>query len=65
MNAPIYVGTQSQLTTQTDIQIHTETCYVTAVLTLSPLALLMALSGRRTLKTRSIFTTEIAEDLQK
>lgn len=65
MNALIYVGTHSQLTIQTDIQIHTESCYVTAVLTLSPLALLMALSGRRTLKTRSIFTTEIAEDLQK
>lgn len=33
--------------------------------TLSPLALLMALSGRRTLNTRRIFTTEIAEDLQR
>lgn len=36
-----------------------------AALTFSPLALLMALSGRSTLKTRRIFTTEIAEDLKQ
>lgn len=39
-------------------------CSAILFLTLSPLALLMALSGRRTLRTRRIFTTEIAEDLQ-
>lgn len=35
------------------------------VFTFSPLALLMALRGLRTLKTLKIFTTEIALDLQK
>lgn len=38
-------------------------CCAILILTLSPLALLMALRGRRTLKTRRILTTEIAEDL--
>lgn len=47
------------------VQMHTATCCVIVILTFSPLALLMALSGRRTLKTRRIFTTEIAEDLWK
>lgn len=61
-----YTGeTHSQWKLDTYIQIQTASCCVIASLTLSPLALLMALSGRRTLKTRRIFTTEIAEDLQK
>lgn len=45
-------------------QTHTAPCCDAVILTFRPLALLMALSGRRTLKTRRIFTTEIAEDLR-